>query len=160
MEGCPNRKLPTDSADEAGFFVLFGLGRLVIGQADQGTITGLIQNPSGASIPGAAITLSSVDTGQALTAKVVVPLQPGAAPETISMAATASQMQTQESSISQVTNAQSINKVPLSGGNWVYIAQLSAGPRNQKLDAGEDAARDGSAAPPIRASTLCQLALR
>ncbi|HZL50784.1 MAG TPA: carboxypeptidase-like regulatory domain-containing protein [Terracidiphilus sp.] len=152
------------------FIVLLGSGRLAIGQADQGTITGVIQNPSGAVVPSATITLTSVDTGQVLKAKsdgsgvyvfppvrignykitasapgfgtttvinlhlslqqhlnVVVPLKPGTAPETISMAATASQMQTQESSISQVTNAQSINKVPLSGGNWVYIAQLSAG---------------------------------
>ena len=51
------------------FIVLFGLGRLAIGQADQGTITGVIQNPSGAIIPSAAITLTSVDTGQVLKAK-------------------------------------------------------------------------------------------
>ena len=58
---------------------------------------------------------------------VVVTLLPGTEARTIAASQTTSLMQTQESSISQVTNAQSINKVTLSGGNWIYIAQLSAG---------------------------------
>jgi hypothetical protein len=152
------------------FAVLFGLGRMGLGQTDQGTITGVTQDPSGAVIANVSITLTSVDTGQELKTKsnragvysfppvrignysiiasvpgfgtttlinqrlnlqqhlnVVVTMMPGTEARTISTSQTTSQMQTQESSISQVTNAQSINKVPLSGGNWVYIAQLSAG---------------------------------
>jgi hypothetical protein len=150
--------------------VLFGPGRMVLGQTDQGTITGLIQEPSGAVIPNASVTLTSVDTGQKLKAKsnsagvysfppvrignysvtasapgfgtttltdlhlslqqqfnVVLTLKPGAVAETISMSTAASLMQTQESSVGQVANTQSINNVPLSGRNWVYIAQLAAG---------------------------------
>jgi hypothetical protein len=152
------------------FVVLFGLGRVALGQTDQGTITGVIQDPSGAVIANVSITLTSVDTGQKLKARsnragvysfppvrignysviasapgfgtttlinlhlslqqhldVVVTMMRGTEARTISASQTTSLMQTQESSISQVTSAQSINKVPLSGGNWVYIAQLSAG---------------------------------
>jgi len=152
------------------FIVLFSFERVATAQADQGTITGVIQNPSGAVIAGANLTLRSADTGQELKAvsdssgvyafppvrignysitasasgfgtttmtglhlslqqhlNVVVTLLAGAEARTIAASQTTSLMQTQESSISQVTNAQSINKVTLSGGNWVYIAQLSAG---------------------------------
>jgi hypothetical protein len=56
-----------------------------------------------------------------------ITLKPGSSAETIAATATAPLIQSQESSTSQTTGAQSINKVPLSGGNWVYIAQLAAG---------------------------------
>lgn len=36
-------------------------------------------------------------------------------------------MQTQESSVGQVVDTETINSVPLNGRNWVYIAHLSAG---------------------------------
>ena len=36
-------------------------------------------------------------------------------------------MQTQESSVGQVVDTETINDVPLNGRNWVFIAQLSAG---------------------------------
>jgi hypothetical protein len=152
------------------FLALFSLGRIATAQADQGTITGVIQNPLGAELSGVNITLRSVDTGQVLRAKsdksgvyafppvrignyditasasgfgpttltglrlslqqhlnVVVTLIPGTESRIVSVSAEASLMQTQESSTGQATSAQSINKVPLSGGNWIYIAQLSAG---------------------------------
>jgi hypothetical protein len=38
------------------------------GQADQGTITGIVSDPSGAAIPGAQVTLLSTDTGLVLKA--------------------------------------------------------------------------------------------
>ena len=46
--------------------LLFGLVRIASGQADQGTITGVIQDPSGAAIGNASVTLTNDDTGQVL----------------------------------------------------------------------------------------------
>jgi hypothetical protein len=41
----------------------------LFGQVDQGTITGIVQDPSGAVIPNASITLTNVDLGLVLNAK-------------------------------------------------------------------------------------------
>jgi Carboxypeptidase regulatory-like domain len=148
--------------------LLFGLVRIASGQADQGTITGTVQDTSGAAIGNAGVTLTNDDTGLVLKSNsngsgvfffspikignyrvtasspgygtttltgltismqqqlsVVVTLKRGAASDTTTTIAPP--MQTQESSTSQTTGAQSINRVPLSGGNWVFIAQLAAG---------------------------------
>jgi hypothetical protein len=43
--------------------------RFMFGQLDQGTITGVVQDPSGAVIPNAAVTLTSTDEGFVLKAK-------------------------------------------------------------------------------------------
>ena len=40
--------------------------RLLLGQTDQGTITGVVQDPSGAVIGNASVTLTNVDEGQVL----------------------------------------------------------------------------------------------
>jgi hypothetical protein len=50
------------------FLGSFGI-RAAFGQADQGAITGVVTDPSGASVPDAQITLRSVDTGLVLTTK-------------------------------------------------------------------------------------------
>ncbi|MFP5237813.1 MAG: carboxypeptidase regulatory-like domain-containing protein [Acidobacteriota bacterium] len=143
---------------------------LLLGQADQGTITGVVQDPSGAVIPNANVTLTNTDLGQVLKARsdgsgiyvfspikignykvsasapnfstttetnlhlnlqqrlnVVITLKPGAASETVTVTSEAPLMQTQESSVGQTMDTQTINSVPLNGRNWVYIAQLSAG---------------------------------
>jgi Carboxypeptidase regulatory-like domain len=143
---------------------------LAFGQADQGTITGVVQDSSGAVVGGASVTLTSVDTGLVVKAKadgagvyvfspvkignytvtasaagfetttetnlhldlqqrlnVVVTLKPGAATETVTVSSEAPLMQTQESSVGQVVDTETINDVPLNGRNWVFIAQLSAG---------------------------------
>lgn len=140
------------------------------GQVDQGTITGVVQDPTGAVVGNANVTLTSVDTGQVLKTKaddggvyvfspvkignyeiivtapgfgttkqsnlhlsiqqrlnVPISLQPGAASETVTVTTEAPLMQTQESSVGQVMDTETINSVPLNGRNWVYIAQLSAG---------------------------------
>jgi hypothetical protein len=46
--------------------LLLACSSLAFGQADQGTITGVIQDPTGALIGSAAVTLRNVDTGQTL----------------------------------------------------------------------------------------------
>ena len=150
--------------------ILIGSVRIASGQADQGTITGVIQDPTGAIISDASVTLANLDTGQVLKAttnssgvyffspikignysvtasspgfgtttltglklsmqqalNAGITLKPGSTAETITATTTAPLIQSQESTTSQTTGAQSINKVPLSGGNWVYIAQLAAG---------------------------------
>ena len=51
----------------AALALLFlGFGRTASGQADQGTITGIVQYPSGAGISDASVTLANQDTGQVL----------------------------------------------------------------------------------------------
>src|SRR5581483_7907302 len=143
---------------------------LMFGQTDQGTITGVVQDPSGAVIGNASVTLTNLDTGQEFKTKsdgggvyvfspikignykvtaaspgfetttqtnlhvniqqrlnVVIAMKPGAATETVTVSTEAPLMQTQESSVGQVMDTDTINSVPLNGRNWVYIAQLSAG---------------------------------
>jgi hypothetical protein len=150
--------------------VLFVPARFLLAQADQGTITGVVQDASGAVIGNASVTLTNVDEGQVLNAKtdgggiyvfspikignykvsatasgfetttqnnlhldmqqrlnVVIMLKPGAATETVTVNTEAPLMQTQESSVGQVMDTATIDSVPLSGRNWVFIAQLAAG---------------------------------
>jgi hypothetical protein len=46
--------------------LLFGLVRIASGQADQGTISGVVQDASGAAIGNAGVTLTNDDTGLVL----------------------------------------------------------------------------------------------
>jgi hypothetical protein len=150
--------------------VLFAPARFLLGQADQGTITGVVQDPSGAVIGNASVTLTNVDEGQVLRSNsdgsgiyvfspikignykitvaapgfksttqtnlhlsmqqrlnVVIALNPGAVTETVTVTTEAPLMQTQESSVGQTMDTETIDSVPLNGRNWVYIAQLAAG---------------------------------
>ena len=150
--------------------LLFATARSAFAQLDQGTITGVVEDPSGAAIPSASITLTNVDLGQVLktttdgagvfvfspvkignySVTVSAPnfqtttqanlhlsiqqrlsvdliLKPGAATETVTVTTEVPLMQTQESSVGQTVDTQTINSVPLASRNWVYIAQLSAG---------------------------------
>jgi hypothetical protein len=150
--------------------ILFAPVRLLLGQADQGTITGVVQDPSGAVVGNASVTLTNTDEGQVLNSKtdgagiyvfspikignykltvaspgfqtttqnnlhvdmqqrlnVVITLKPGAATETVTVNTETPLMQTQESSVGQVMDTATIDSVPLSGRNWVFIAQLAAG---------------------------------
>ncbi|MGA9670761.1 MAG: TonB-dependent receptor [Terracidiphilus sp.] len=152
------------------FGILFAPAAFLLGQADQGAITGVVQDPSGAVIGNANVTLTNVDEGQVLKTKtdgagvygfspvkignysvtasaqgfgtttqtnlhlnlqqklnVVIALKPGTATETVTVTTEAPLMQTQESSVGQTIDAQTIDSVPLNGRNWVFIAQLSAG---------------------------------
>src|SRR6266852_5336838 len=49
------------------FLISMILGGLVCAQVSTGTISGVVQDPSGAAIPGAMVTIKNVDTGTART---------------------------------------------------------------------------------------------
>ena len=49
--------------------LLFAPARFLRAQLDQGTITGVVQDPSGAVIGHASVTLTNVDEGQVLKSK-------------------------------------------------------------------------------------------
>jgi hypothetical protein len=139
-------------------------------QADQGTITGVVQDSTGAVLAGAPVTLTSMDTGLVLQAKtdrsgvytfspvkignykvaatsagfqttsqehvhldvqqrlnVPLTLKIGEASQVLTVTSEIPLLQTQDSSVGQVVDTQTINDTPLNGRNWVYIAQLTAG---------------------------------
>ncbi len=58
---------------------------------------------------------------------VVLVLKPGATTETVTVTTEAPLMQTQESSVGQTIDTETINSIPLNGRNAMYMAQLSAG---------------------------------
>ncbi len=140
------------------------------GQVDQGTITGSVEDSTGAVVPGAQVTLTNTDTDLVLqraanstgtfvfsplktgnyklsaTApgfqtttqeklhldiqqrlNLVLKLEPGAVSETVQVSSAPSLLETQQSTVGQVINTETINNTPLNGRNWVYIAQLTAG---------------------------------
>ncbi len=150
--------------------LLLASTHVMFGQLDQGTITGVVQDSSGAVIANAAVTLVNVDEGQVLKTKtdgagiyvfspikignytitasapnfetttqtnlhlniqqrlnVVVTLKPGATNITVTVTTQVPLMQTQDSSVGQTMSTEEINDIPLSGRNWVYIAQLAPG---------------------------------
>jgi len=145
-------------------------GAQLWGQADQGTITGVVQDSSGAVVNGAQVTLTSIDTGLVLETKtdhsgvytfspikignyqvsatspgfqttsqehvhldvqqrlnVPLTLKVGEASQVLRVTSEIPLLQTQDSSVGQVVDTQTINDTPLNGRNWVYIAQLTAG---------------------------------
>lgn len=141
----------------------------LMGQVDQGAITGTVQDSSGAIVPGANITVTSPDTGLVLQRttnasgnytfsplkignyklsasapgfqtsqenvhvdiqqrlNIDLTLKPGAASESVTVTTAAPLQQTQDASVGQVIDAETIDNTPLNGRNWVYIAQLTAG---------------------------------
>ncbi len=144
--------------------------RFAFAQLDQGTITGVVQDQTGAVVSGASVTLTNVDEGSVLKTKtdgsgiyvfspikignysvsvsaagfatttqtnlhlniqqrlnVVIALKAGSTTETITVSTEEPLMQTQESSVGQTMDTQTINSIPLNGRNWLYVAQLAAG---------------------------------
>jgi hypothetical protein len=144
--------------------------RFAFAQLDQGTITGVVQDQTGAVVSGASVTLTNVDEGLILKTKtdasgiyvfspikigsysvsasaagfatttqtnlhvniqqrlnVVISLNAGSTTETITVSTEEPLMQTQESSVGQTMDTETINSIPLNGRNWLYVAQLAAG---------------------------------
>jgi hypothetical protein len=152
------------------FALLMIPARFAFAQTDQGAITGVVQDQTGAVIGGASVTLTSLDEGSVLKTKangagiyvfspvkignykvsvsapgfenttqtnlqlhiqqtlnIAIALKPGAATETITVTTEEPLMQTQESSVGQALDSKAIESIPVSGGNWMYVALLGAG---------------------------------
>lgn len=67
----------------------------------------------------------SLDVQQKLNVALV--LRPGSVSQTVTVSALPPTVNTEDSSVGQVMDAQTVNDTPLNGRNWVYIAQLAAG---------------------------------
>jgi hypothetical protein len=61
-------------------------------------------------------------------------LQPGAVTETIEVTSEAPLLQSQDASVGQVVNQQTINNLPLNGRNFTFLAQLGAGVNTPEAD--------------------------
>ena len=146
--------------------------RILLAQADQGTITGVVQDPSGAVISNASVMLINVDEGQVLKTRsdasgvyvfspikignykltagapnfetttqtnlhlsiqqrlnVVVTLKPGSTSETITVTAEAPLMQTQESSVGQTMDTQTITACPSTAATGCTLRSSPPAPR-------------------------------
>ncbi len=85
--------------------------------------------------PGFATTTQqklNVAVGQVL--QVNVQLKAGAATETVEVTTAPPQLQTDEGSVGQVVNEQSVNSLPLNGRNFTFLAQLGAGVNTPQAD--------------------------
>jgi Carboxypeptidase regulatory-like domain/TonB-dependent Receptor Plug Domain len=165
------------------------------GQVDEGSITGLVQDPTGAVIPNAKVTLLNTDQGLSVVTntdsggvytfspvrignysvsatsagfsvttqehvnvavsqnvRVNIELKTGAATETVEVTTTPPQMQTEDASVGQVVNEQSVNNLPLNGRNFTFLAQLAAGVNTPQADTRGNASNGAFAANGLRPS--------
>src|SRR5271170_5174268 len=168
-------------------------GRNAFAQVDQGSITGVVQDSTGAVVPNAHVTLLNTDVGLSLETtadgsglytfspvrighysvsvtapgfstttqqnltvnvsqnlRVNIELKPGAATQTVEVTAAPPQMQTQDASVGQVVNEQSVNNLPLNGRNFTFLAQISAGVNTPQADSRGNAANGAFAANGLR----------
>jgi hypothetical protein len=182
-----------------GFVTLACLSFLLLqtphlfGQVDQGSITGVVTDPTGAVVPNAKVTLLNTDQGltlettttsggeytfspvrighysvsvsssgfatttqQNLTVnvsqnlRVDIQLKPGSETQTVEVTAAPPQLQTQDASVGQVVNEQSVNNLPLNGRNFTFLAQLSAGVNTPQADSRGNAANGAFSANGLR----------
>jgi hypothetical protein len=178
------------------FALLFlASGLNVFAQVDEGSITGVVTDTTGAVVPNAKVTLVNTDQGltletntttggeytfspvrighytvsvtaagfattsqQNLTVnvsqnlRVNVQLKPGAATQTVEVTAAPPQLQTEDASVGQVVNEQSVNNLPLNGRNFTFLAQLAAGVNTPQADTRGNAANGAFSANGLRPS--------
>jgi hypothetical protein len=177
----------------ACFFCLLVASQLAFSQVDEGSITGTVQDATGAVVPGAQVTLLNTDQGITLqtrtsnsgeytfspvrighytvtvTAKgfakttqknlevnvaqslqVNVQLKLGAATETVEVSTAPPLMQTEEASVGQVVNEESVSSLPLNGRNFTFLAQLGAGMQTPQADTRGNAASGAFSANGLR----------
>jgi Carboxypeptidase regulatory-like domain/TonB-dependent Receptor Plug Domain len=77
-------------------------------------------------------------------------LQPGALTETVEVTSEAPLLQSQDASVGQVVNQQSINNLPLNGRNFTFLAQLAAGVNTPEADTRGNAASGAFTANGLR----------
>jgi hypothetical protein len=175
------------------FCFLLLQSRYAFGQVDEGSITGTVQDTTGAVIADAQVTLVNTDqnitlqtktngsggytfspvrighyslsvtakgfaktTQQNLTVNVAqtllvnVQLKLGAATETVEVTTAPPLMQTEEASVGQVINQESVNDLPLNGRNFTFLAQLGAGMQTPQADTRGNAANGAFSANGLR----------
>src|SRR5271155_4526224 len=163
------------------------------GQVDEGSVTGLVQDATGAVVPNAKVPLLNTDQGLTQTTntegsgvytfspvrignytvsatapgfsvttqehvnvavsqnvRVNIELKTGAATETVEVTTAPPQMQTEDASVGQVINEQSVNNLPLNGRNFTFLAQLAAGVNTPQADTRGNAANGAFAANGLR----------
>jgi len=81
---------------------------------------------------------------------VNVQLKPGAATETIQVTTAPPLLQTEEASVGQVINQESVNSLPLNGRNFTFLAQLGAGMQSPQADTRGNAASGAFSANGLR----------
>jgi hypothetical protein len=167
----------------------------VFAQVDEGSITGVVQDATGAVVPNAKVTLLNTDQGLtqvnttdssgvytfspvrignysvSATApgfsvttqqnvvvavsqnlRVNIQLKPGAETQTVEVSTAPPQMQTEDASVGQVINQQSVNNLPLNGRNFTFLAQLSAGVNTPQADTRGNAVNGAFSANGLRPS--------
>jgi len=77
-------------------------------------------------------------------------LQPGAVAETVEVTSAAPLLQSQDASVGQVVNQQSVNNLPLNGRNFTFLAQLAAGVNTPQADTRGNAASGAFSANGLR----------
>jgi hypothetical protein len=161
----------------ACFCVLLIQSQFAYGQVDEGSITGTVQDPTGAVVANAQVILLNTDQGVTLQtttnnsgeytfspvrighysvsviskgfAKTIqtnltvnisqsllvnIQLKTGAATETVEVTTEPPLMQTEEASVGQVMEEQTVNSLPLNGRNFTFLAQLGAGTQTPQAD--------------------------
>lgn len=79
-----------------------------------------------------------------------ITLRPGSVTQTIEVTAAAPALQTQDASVGQVVNQQSINNLPLNGRNFTFLAQVVAGANTPQPDTRGNAANGAFSANGLR----------
>jgi hypothetical protein len=171
------------------------LAPFAFGQVDEGSITGVVQDATGAVVPNAKVTLLNTDQGLTETSttdssgvytfspvrignysvsatapgfsittqehinvavsqnlRVNIQLKPGAETQTVEVSTAPPQMQTEDASVGQVVNEQSVNNLPLNGRNFTFLAQLAAGVNTPQADTRGNASNGAFAANGLRPS--------
>jgi len=77
-------------------------------------------------------------------------LQTGAVTETVEVTSSVPVLQTQDASLGQVMDTQSVNNLPLNGRNFTFLAQLSAGVNSPQADTRGNAASGAFSANGLR----------
>src|SRR5271154_2636782 len=164
-------------------------------QVDEGSVSGAVQDPTGAVVANAKVTLLNTDVGLTLETvttssgqyifspvrighytvsasaagfstttqqnlevtvsshlSVNIQLKPGATTETVEVTTAAPVLQTEDSSVGQVVNEQSVNNLPLNGRNFTFLAQLGAGVNTPQADTRGNAASGAFSANGLRPS--------
>jgi hypothetical protein len=175
--------------------VLLLANQSVFAQVDEGSITGVVQDATGAVVPNAKVTLLNTDQGLtqvnttdssgvytfspvrignysvSATApgfsvttqehinvavsqnlRVNIQLKPGAETQTVEVSTAPPQMQTEDASVGQVINEQSVNNLPLNGRNFTFLAQLAAGVNTPQADTRGNAVNGAFSANGLRPS--------